>query len=299
MNEQIIAAVITYFPKKEMVENILSFHPFFFKILIIDNTDKEDMGANFFFDEIILLPNVDIIKNNKNVGIAKGLNLAAEYALAKGCLWMMTMDQDSIFEENQILKYLTCFNNIKHKNVGAIGPSLILDGEEQPNSLDITDKPGAAGCSYKKVVALITSGSIINLEAYKIINGFDEDLFIDGVDDDYCIRLQLQGYDILQLSDVFLRHSIGKSIFVRTFYIGKRTHRNLHPPVRLYYFTRNHLLLIKRYKKHFPEKAAKYKHDLIVRIKNNLLYGKQKFKAVRLLALGIFHYWTDKFGKRI
>ena len=55
------------------------------------------------------------------------------------------------------------------------------------------------------------------------IGGFDEKLFIDGVDFDFCIRMRKAGYGILRSNNVYLLQEVGKgrskSLFGKTFSI--------------------------------------------------------------------------------
>lgn len=47
------------------------------------------------------------------------------------------------------------------------------------------------------------------MEAYKKIKGFNNELFIDTVDTDFCYRLLLNGYRIIQLKNIYLDHQLG------------------------------------------------------------------------------------------
>jgi GT2 family glycosyltransferase len=58
----------------------------------------------------------------------------------------------------------------------------------------------------------ITSASCTNLNAWKNVGGFDEWLFIDLVDNDFCKRIIVSGYKILRINSLVLDQEFGKII---------------------------------------------------------------------------------------
>lgn len=57
------------------------------------------------------------------------------------------------------------------------------------------------------------SCNVINLAAWESINGFDDEFFIDQVDNDFSIRLCNAGYKILRFNNVSVNHNIGEFKF--------------------------------------------------------------------------------------
>jgi len=130
---------------------------------------------------------------------------------------------------------------------------------------------------------LITSGSIINLEKSIRIGNFDENLFIDHVDTDYCIRLLNNNLKTIKFNNILLNHNEGDSIKTRTFFLKLDT-RMTHAPKRIYYKTRNYIYLRKKHK--YFSKFIPLRHALND-IKNNLFYNKEKLKTIYYLIKGI------------
>ena len=154
-----------------------------------------------------------------------------------------------------------------------------------------------ANCDYNKVKLLITSGSIINLNNYKKIGEFDENLFIDFVDTEYCFKSILKGFELIQFPNIYMHHKIGNSNQYRSIKNLKSSTRSIHSSVRLYYMMRNFLYLQKKYKKDFKEEVAAHKKDLLNRIKNKLLYNSDRLQTVRLLIKARIDYKRNKMGK--
>ena len=64
---------------------------------------------------------------------------------------------------------------------------------------------------YMHVNTCITSGAFSKVSAWKEIGKYDESMFIDSVDFEYCYRMRKYGYGVIQVRDVQLLHELGKS----------------------------------------------------------------------------------------
>jgi GT2 family glycosyltransferase len=71
---------------------------------------------------------------------------------------------------------------------------------------------------FEEKLVVITSGNLLKVSAFERIGGFREDLFIDSVDFDFCLRLKKSGYRIMRCNQAILYHSLGerKEIQFRT-----------------------------------------------------------------------------------
>ncbi len=58
-------------------------------------------------------------------------------------------------------------------------------------------------------LTVMASGNVLNLQAYKYIDKFEEKYFIDYVDHEYCLRLQTNGYSIKVHKNSILVHALG------------------------------------------------------------------------------------------
>src|SRR4030095_5315976 len=74
-----------------------------------------------------------------------------------------------------------------------------------------SDEPGAS--IERRTV--ITSGTLLSLNAYDAIGRFRDDFFIDGIDHEYCLRARAKRYRILLMLAPLLVHSIGERKLVR------------------------------------------------------------------------------------
>jgi rhamnosyltransferase len=282
MKISIAAVVVLYNPEAGFIENILTYIDHVSKLIIIDNSENPDPD---FYTPLLQYRHVERRLNKENTGIAKALNDGIRIAISCGYSWVMTMDQDSFFENDMVLRYFSDFNELNDKDKLAVaGP--VTEGKIKPAGFrEITEKN-----------SLITSGSLINTAIFKTLNGFDEKLFIDEVDHEYCYRAILAGYSVKQFQHILLSHPLGKEVSVRTI-LGKRKTKTFHSPVRLYYMVRNCCYIMSVFKRQFPGEIKLKKKDLLVRIKNHLLYGHAKFRLARYMLKGYIHYKTKRFGK--
>jgi rhamnosyltransferase len=279
----IAAVVILYKPARNIIDNILSYCPLVQTVYIIDNTENP---YKEIINHISQLPNCIILYDGENDGIAKRLNQASALAKRAGFSWLLTMDQDSAFSNQSIGVYFNCIESYFQKTETAVfGVQFILPELQSDN------------CNAVKTNRLITSGSIINLDLYSIIGGFNEKLFIDEVDSEYCYRSILSGYQVIQFKNIFLLHHLGTISQHISFKNLKQSARSLHSPVRMYYMTRNFLYIHKKYRNHFSNDISAGKKALLNSIKNNLLYNKKRLPVIIYIAKGVFDFIFKRMGK--
>ena len=277
--KNVVAVVILYNPNRLVIKNILTYHSFLENIVVVDNSETANEEI---LNDLKKMLKIHLIVNQENKGIATALNQGIQKAILLGGEWILTMDQDSYFEGDMLKNYFKLFDDLNDKvKIAALGPNY-----EKENSLE----------QIIKVENLITSGTLLNADVFNKIKGYDEKLFIDEVDNDYCYRAQLEGYDLYQCNNIFMNHALGNKKQITSIFGSKKT-RILHSPIRLYYIVRNSLYMSEKYKNVFPIAIKKTNRDVIVRIKNNLLYGSEKWSTIKFLLLGILHFKKNRFGK--
>lgn len=179
------------------------------------------------------------IENEKNEGIARALNQMCAAAFYDGFDWILTLDQDSIAEAELIKKYS---RYTEMDGVAIITP--YIDDENEPDIINSTVKT-----PYEPVHRCYTSASFTKLSVWNEVGGFDDDMFIDCVDFDYCTAVEEAGYIILRDNEAVIKHCLGRAHEVRAFMpLGRLLHipqlkRPMytynHPPLRTYYYARN------------------------------------------------------------
>ena len=185
--QKIAAGIVLYNPDVKKIKEVISSVIIQVEFLVlVDNLSYNIKEVSEFCKTN---PNIFIIKNNRNEGIAKGLNQIVTECRIRGYEWVLTIDQDSVVRNSLISRYqpytystdvgqITCL--IKDVNIG------IMHGEGMREE-----------CRY--VERCITSGALLNVNACISCGLFDEQMFIDYVDFDMCITMRENGYKILQI----------------------------------------------------------------------------------------------------
>lgn len=280
----IAACVVWYNPDENCLKNIKSY---FYSaspithLFIIDNSNCDNKNL---LDIFPMDNNITYIANKNNNGIAKALNQGCKLAIEAGYQYIMTMDQDSVFLNDNFERYIKEINANQDK-AGSFAPNTVQPKETLSFALYWKNKIIKKKKDLIFVDKCISSGNVINLELWKILGGFNEDLFIDQVDFDFCYRLTKQK-KILKFQHIYLTHSIGipKKSLLPEF--------DSHSGVRIYYIFRNNLYMKKWYPNRFTFKD--YKFLVLFYIKNclnkqNALYIKKALKDYKDGILGEYN----------
>lgn len=233
----IFAIVICYNPDKDrLLTNIKSIAKQVDNVVIIDNG-----SANFVTYESVInkIERVNIIKMPKNEGIAYALNKGLDFCYKK-CDWVITLDQDSVSDENMVAS-LVKYSFLEKAAI--ISPKII-----DVNYQNSVKKVDSEYC--KEVETAITSGCLNNVNVLLESGGFDSKMFIDYVDHEICLRLRKKGFKIYRVDDAVLYQEVGK-ISVHSF-CGIKIATTNHTPFRRYFLFRNKIYIYKKYCMSFP-----------------------------------------------
>jgi rhamnosyltransferase len=282
---QIAAVVVLYHTDGEsFFHNLASYLPYAGRVVVVDNSPeankqvKERLSA---FDEKIFY-----IANERNLGIANPLNVAAAFAKAEGYTWLFTMDQDSFFEKEDMEQYLSLFsrNFINNNDTAMVGPRHAVESDRPVDS-------------FTHVLSLITSGCLLNLLVWWEIGGFDEKLFIDEVDHEYCYRAVEAGKAIVSFNHIHLNHKLGRNAHSGYFGVLFKRKRIVHNPVRVYYMMRNYLYVRKKYSAKFPEEFRRRDKQMRVIFKNNLLFSGSFVGNLKSMIRGYLDFKRNNFNQ--
>lgn len=267
--KKIIGGIILYNPDIiRLSENISAIIDQIDYLLLIDNNSNNivDIMNEYKFD-----PKIKIISNKENFGVAYALNQVIDYSKKNDYHWALTLDQDSVCPKNLINIYRQYTNIV---NIGIICPNII--DRNEINRTPVNKKKAA------EVKWCITSASLVNINAWHNVGGFDERLFIDLVDYDFCHRLRENGYKIMMTNETSLLHQLG-DLRIYNFF-GLKIRVANHSPFRKFFIIRNTIYLYK--KKEFK------KRNLIFRIINNyfkvIFFEKNKCSKIRQMNRAIF-----------
>lgn len=276
---KLAGAIIIYNPDDDLVDNILTYIDGIEKLYIFNNSPIDNISLPESIKSKMLY-----VHTGENKGIAERLNEAIQMAKLDKYEYLLTMDQDSSFNPKELFDYKLKIEKYPLKDEVAMYG--IAHNVKELN----TAKPNNNNNDNNK---LITSGSIINLGALNKELEFDENLFIDNVDIDFCFTAWRHNLKTKLFNDLLLNHKMGEIRKIIT-PLFQRHDRIVHTPSRLYYIVRNYLYIRKKhpkFKKHFTL--------LIIsnEIKNGILYGGNPFLYMKFIFKGYTDFLRGKMGK--
>ena len=236
---KVAAIIVSYNPDSNLFDSINLLLNQVEKVIIVDNGSKEKYVK---YIKSINEDKIEIILNKENLGVATALNIGVRKALENGYEWILTMDQDSKASPDMVIKMFNVYNSInreERKDILSIFPNFV---DERIQSIEENSNMN----SYEYVDADITSGNLLRKEVFEKVGFFDDSLFIDLVDTDFCMRLNEKGIKMIKIRDAVLYHSLGESKTIKGI-LGSFNTSN-HSALRRYYMTRNRFYIWEKYK---------------------------------------------------
>ncbi|UZJ65439.1 hypothetical protein OKW96_04380 [Sphingobacterium sp. KU25419] len=125
---------------------------------------------------------IKFVGNGINRGISGALNFAVDWGVQYSFTHLLTMDQDSHFDLGGVENFKKIITSLVRQDIGVYSPNPVINGKA---TYERNDK----GIYFE--VDTITSGSIFSIPLLKHFDGFDDSLFIDAVDYEFCIGYSL------------------------------------------------------------------------------------------------------------
>lgn len=272
--ERIVAGIVTYNPNMnrfcQCLESIVGQVE---EIIIIDNGSDNNSSICELVQKYL---NVKLKCNNENIGIAAALNQIFYYAHEKGYELVLTLDDDSVCEKDmlsQILPYLM-------PEDGIICPMAVDDKMDNTAYYEKEEEN-----SVVLVEDCITAGSITRVSAWERVGKFDEKMFIDFVDIEFCKRLRISGYTIRQVRNSKIHQEYGNlegsfSLFGRKLYCFQ------YSPKRVYYSVRNQIYYMRKHKENLN--IPYHVLYLIGYIGKRVVFEKNRRKSLKAIGKGIY-----------
>jgi rhamnosyltransferase len=279
--------IVFYYPTKEQVEKVQKYSELVDRIYIYDNSEnyKDD-----FVKQVEHFNNCHYFHRNYNNGISSALNYLCNKALLDGYKYILILDQDSLLDLENISILFDAVVGNQNKDIGVFSP------KSKP-ILSIEDCKRVAKQNNKiqnvsEVEWTITSGSVIDLNIFSISGGFDENLFIDQVDYDYCKTLKQLGYKTVIIEDALLFQFLGEPC-IRIFNIYQHNH------IRHYYIFRNRLYMMDKYEIRGVKRSLFLFFAILKHILKVSLFESDKFKKFSSILFAIKDYKNNKMGRSI
>lgn len=287
--QNICAIIVTYHPDTGFADRLRTNIGLLNSIVIIDNGSLDTELAPI--RELATELGFEIVNSCENIGVAAALNQGTQLARQKGYAWVLTLDQDTLAQPNLINILSAVYKTYPTPvSIGVIGSNY-----PPTFSSDSKVKLEPPSGKFQRVKTVITAGSLISVEAFERIGGFRDNLFVDGVDEDFCLRLRRSGYHVLRTNDYGITQPIGSQTCHR--FLWRTVGVSNHSPLRHYYMTRNRFALIAE---HFAFDPGWCFSQLRVQMKMGLfviVFEERKLMKLRAMVLGLIHAMSGRLGK--
>ncbi len=230
----ICAVVVTYNPDKAIAGRLRRTAQQVHTLLVIDNGSADHIQEGL--DRLCKGVGYVFIPNPANLGMACALNQGAGWACDHGFTWLLTLDQDTIPNPAMVQTLLDAAHARE-----AFGSVIVgAQGAGRGARLGKQFRDGFMPCA-----AVITSGTVMRTATFRELGPFREDLFIDHVDTEYCLRARAHSIAVICSTKALMIHTIG-CVSVHRFGWWAFGTTN-HTAIRRYYCVRNAILVAKLY----------------------------------------------------
>ena len=283
----VCAVIVTYYPDDDFGARLAIIARQVEHTLIVDNGSPPETVRKL---AALTSERVQLIANGKNVGVAAAFNRGLDEALARGFLWAVTFDQDSRPAERMVAALLEVEKRSPPHAapVALVGPTIIDENvpdapyrflRPHPRLSLLPQRVGSEGGDLEDVTFVISSGALLNLTVFRKLGGYREDLFIDYVDTDYCLRAKRAGYRVAVSAAATLFHHRGARQAVERW--GRTFRPTFYSPTRYYYLARNGVLMTRAHALRFPHW---FLFDLAATLNNVVRLGLEDERRAKLRA---------------
>lgn len=285
----VVAVVVTYNPGDDLVLNLSELRSQIAEVLVVDNGSVDAAAV----ESAAVAAGCAFQANAENRGIAAALNQGAALALQRGATWLATYDQDSLLPRGAIEGVLARLAlQPEAARFAVVAPSHQDRGTSRDyhHRVDILEETR----EWRVLRCTITSGSLIRCDVLAQEGLFEERLFIDAVDLEFCMRIRRHGWRIGEARDIVMAHSLGASTEHRL--LGVRLVCTHHSPLRRYYITRNMLEVCTRYFLFDPAWCAKGLAVMLSGAVASVLGEREKAAKLLAVARGFRDFGLRRFG---
>ena len=250
LGEKVVVVSVTYNPDTAaFLAQMMAVAAMNCTSIVVDNGSSADfrewLSRNTNGDMRVIL-----LEGNRGIAAAQNVGVNA----AQDCIGshVLMLDHDSVPRPGMVGHLLRAMNDKVSQGiqVAAVGPLWVDAQSGRAASFVRLGWFGyrRAACSEAPQAVieadlLLSSGMLIDLRAWNAIGPMREELFVDHVDTDWCLRARSAGWSLYGVCGAMLDHSLGERAI--RIWAGRMRTLYVHNPERLYYYLRNAISLAK------------------------------------------------------
>lgn len=269
-------------------------------LVVVDNASGTEIRHHL--ESICDRQGWELIANPENRGVGAALNQGLMRLAKRGFEWALFFDQDSEPLEDMSERMLEAMQ--RHPQSGRVAVVGAAFEEKStgkrhrflrrhPGFPFVFQKVEASENDLPEVSFVISSGSLVRVAAAEIVGGFDQSLFIDYVDTDFCLRCRQEGWLVMVSAAARFRHELGQRESRQLCSIEiQPTH---HSALRHYFIARNRITMWRRHAAAVPHWAL---FDFCFGIYNGfrvLVFESDRWRKFKAMVLGT---WDGLCGRK-
>lgn len=289
MVDRVCGVVVTYHPPEDLAQHMALLREQVGGLVVVDN--KSSDGELAWLRKLAERHSFTLLENPDNLGIGTALNRGIRWAVAQGRFrYVALFDQDSEVHTGFVDALVFCLE--RHPSSARVAVAAPRIRIRNTGAVD-----GPRGSGKDNYLVAQTSGSLMPLRVFDAQGFFNEELFIDYVDYEYCLRAVTAGWIVLCCQDATLSHSPGNARRHSFHGLHLGTSMN-YSPLRHYYSTRNGLWVIGQYWRRQPQWCAQQAFLMLKEKMKLLIFEKDRRAKLRLSMRGLRDAVRSSLGKR-
>ena len=253
-----LLGIVFYNPAQEEIAraNRYAQSGLFKKVVVYDNSAVSCQDK--------LLPDIDYVQPGKNNGLSVAYNKMLDYATTQRFDFLCLLDQDSNFPMEEIQKMMRAIEKhaAKFTHTAVLAPRVYTHrtlGQATPPRDQFTREPD-----------VMNAGSFLNMDCVRHYGlRYDESVFLDGVDYDFCWSAYQKGCDVQVYHGASFLQNLG-------YQSSKYPTFCAHSALRYYYMARNRKYVYRKHKGFWVGTYKSYRRNL------STLYRIVRYEDARL-----------------
>jgi rhamnosyltransferase len=236
------------------------------------------------------LENASVVRVGDNQGLGAGMNAVADAADSEGFSHLLLLDQDSTPEKHVPETLLCHFSGLAERGIqlALLAPTLTTPSDENYIPIRYSWSDRAQGIVYFAP----TSGSLLSLNAWRVVGPFRADYFIGGIDVEWGFRARAHGFLSSIDASVQMNHRWGTTTSKEDTWRPQILRQS---DVRNYFYVRNSIDCLQL--RHIPTRwKMKFGTILIAQIALLLVTRGGLRTTRRAMWLAVLDGWRGRFG---
>ncbi|MEZ3172366.1 glycosyltransferase family 2 protein [Halorubrum sp. RMP-47] len=259
------------------------------EIFVVDNgsTDNSVKKLRNSF------PGIEILKNNKNLGFAGGMNRGISEAKNNNSDYVLLLNNDVVVRDDPKLLSKLVYTAESNSNVGVVSPKILNYPQIESTwfeygRVDLRDGTVTQSLESDTEKERITNDFIplcfclVDMDTVSEVGMIPEGYFLYFEDIDYSKRIRNAGFELVTRLDLHVYHEHSGSS------------EGVYSPTPTYYLTRNRWFFLNKYSNYWPIYPLYYLKWVLWRVRKEILDGESEFIPI---ILGVYHAIIKKKGK--